>query len=241
MCTAQSTTWKTFERRVTIYDDVVVKSELHEDELIRRPDGSILRPFWAKERLQNEAATLQLVARETTIPVPECRLYFKEDVLCLETKRITNGVLLEEMKGPPRLAAVADVQNQLETVIIPQLRSLRRNYIGSVDASLPVFPPQRVYDRDRRQWERITSNSDCFVLCHNDLGPQNIFVCPQTFRIVGIIDWEFAGYFPPYFELPLWKAMDWAEEQEIYNEANSRELGFFGLKPEDLRDCIPPP
>lgn len=79
------------------------------------------------------------------------------------------------------------------------------------------------------------------VLCHNDLGPQNIFVCPDTFQVVGIIDWEFAGFFPPYFELPLWRVFDWAEEQKMYNDANSRELSFFGLQPEDLKDCIPPP
>jgi hypothetical protein len=34
------------------------------------------------------------------------------------------------------------------------------------------------------------------------------------------IDWEFAGYFPSCFELPLWRAVDWAEEQEIYKKAN---------------------
>jgi hypothetical protein len=55
------------------------------------------------------------------------------------------------------------------------------------------------------------------------------------------IDWEFAGYFSSCFELTLWRAVDWAEEQEIYNKANTRELEFFGLKPEDLEDCIPPP
>ncbi|OWT42614.1 hypothetical protein VFPPC_18226 [Pochonia chlamydosporia 170] len=110
MATGQPKIWKTWERCVTIYDEVVVKRELHEHELMHNLYGYIMRPFWAKERLQNEAATLQLVARETTIPVPECRLYIKEEVLCLETKRITNGVLLEEIKGPSRLAAVADVQ-----------------------------------------------------------------------------------------------------------------------------------
>ncbi|KAK3937482.1 hypothetical protein QBC46DRAFT_267452, partial [Diplogelasinospora grovesii] len=82
---------------------------------------------------------------------------------------------------------------QINSIILPQLRSLCRSYIGSVDPSLPVFPPQRVYDRDRRSWERISSDAGCFVLCYNDLGPQNIFVCPVTFQIVGIIDWKFAG------------------------------------------------
>ncbi|POR34870.1 Uncharacterized protein TPAR_04934 [Tolypocladium paradoxum] len=237
----QNKTWKTWERCVILEQDRVIKRELSEQELIRRPNGDVLRPFWAKERLRNEATTIQFIASNTNIPVPQCRLYSEGGLLHLESKRISNGVLLEDITGELRSAAAAAVDEQINSFVLPQLRSLRRNYIGSVDPSLPVFPPQRIYDRDRRPWDRISSATDCFVLCHNDLGPQNIFVCPHTFRIVGIIDWEFAGFFPPYFELPLWKVFDWNDEQILYDEANSRELGFFGLKVEDLEDCIPPP
>lgn len=238
--TVQPKTWKTWERCITINKDKVIKRELHEEELIRHPNGNILQPFWAKERLQNEAATILFLLQNTTIPVPTCRLFIKDGVVQLEMERITTGVLLEEIDEVSRPAAVAAVDEQMEKSILPQLRSFRRNHIGSVDQSLPVFPPQRVYDRDRRAWEQITSETSCFVLCHNDLGPQNIFICPNTFQIVGIIDWEFAGYFPPYFELQLWRAFSWDEEQKMYDAANSRELEFFGLRPEDLKDTLLP-
>lgn len=238
----QTRTWKTWERCVVIERDRVIKRELGEHELRRRPNQDVLRPFWARERLRNEAATLAFVAANTTIPVPPCQLYTQDGLLHLETKRITNGVLLEEVDRERRAAAAAAVDHQITSFVLPQLRSLRRGYIGSVDPSLPVFPPQRVYDRDRRPWDRISAAAaDAFALCHNDLGPQNIFVCPDTFRIVAIIDWEFAGFFPPYFELPLWRVFDWGDEQKLYDEANARELGFFGLKAGDLVDCIPPP
>jgi thiamine kinase-like enzyme len=232
-------TWKTWERCVIITKDNVIKRELSEQELVRRPNSDALRPFWAKERLQNEAATIQYVASRTTIPVPDCRLYIKDELLHLETKRIINGVLLQEIEQTSRSAATAAVDRQMETFILPQLRSLRRNHIGSVDSSIPVFPPQRVYDRDRRPWQRVYSEADDFVLCHNDLGPQNILIHPVSFEIVGIIDWEFAGYFPQYFELPLWRG-DLGGIKKMYEDANSRELEFFGLSPSDLRDCIPP-
>ncbi|KAJ2892720.1 hypothetical protein MKZ38_009436 [Zalerion maritima] len=234
-------TWKTWERCVIIDQDRVIKRELGEQELVHRPNNDVLRPFWAKQRLQNEAATLQFVASNTNVPVPRCQLYSKDGLLHLETERVTNGILLMDVAAESRSAAAAAVDKQIRTDILPQLRSLRRKYIGSVDSNLPVFPPQRVYNRDRRTWGRISSTSDCFVLCHNDLGPQNIFIKPDTFQIVAIIDWEFAGFFPPYFELPLWNIFDWNDEQKIYDNANLRELGFFGLKPEDLEDCIPPP
>lgn len=233
-------TWKTFERRVAIYDDKVVKSEISEEELIHRSDGSIVRPFWAKERLQNEAATLEFISKNTSIPVPKYRLYSKDGLLHLETQFI-DGVELTEIDEASRPTAIAAVHDQLTRTIIPQLQALRRNSIGSVDPTLPVVPPQRVYMRDRRPWEKVTSDTDCFVLCHNDLGPQNILICPSSFQIVGIIDWEYAGYFPSYFEIPLWKTVGWKERWEVYHEAEARELAFFGLKREDLKDCVPPP
>lgn len=135
--------FKTWERCVTIYEDKVIKRELYPDELRRRRNGGILNPFWAKERLQNEAVTIQFVAKNTKIPVPQCQLYMKDELVHLETMRIKNGVPLEEMGGESRLAAVEAVDKQLMGCIIPQLPSFSRNYIGSVDPSLPVFPPQR--------------------------------------------------------------------------------------------------
>ena len=230
---------KTFERCVEIYEDRVIKRELHEEEYMCRLNGDVLRPFWAKERLQNEAATIGFIAEKTTIPVPACQLYSKDGLLHLETKRIPDAVLLAEVDEVARPAAFASVEKEVETLVLPQLRALRRDHIGSVDSSLPVFPPQRVYGLDRRSWERKSSGSSCFVLCHNDLGPQNILVCPRTHQIVGIIDWEFAGYFPPWFELPLWTAMERDAQYQLYADAKWRELDFFGLRGEDLKECIP--
>lgn len=95
---------------------------------------------------------------------------------------------------------------------------------------LCVFPPSRIYGVDRRVWPRISSSSsgdEEFVLCYNDLAPQNIFVDPETFRIVGIIDWEFAGYFPKEFELLLWREFEWEGGKRMYDEARGRDLEFF--------------
>lgn len=85
---------ETWERRVIVREHSVVKRELDECDLIRLPNGKILYPFWPRERLRNEAATLKFIASETTIPVPDCRLYTKDGLLHLEMSRITNGVHL---------------------------------------------------------------------------------------------------------------------------------------------------
>ncbi|KAK8092669.1 uncharacterized protein PG998_014457 [Apiospora kogelbergensis] len=233
------TTIKTWERCIIIEEGRVIKRELRKEEFSRNLSGEVMQPFWARERLINEAASIQFVASQTNIPVPTCRFYDDEDGIAhLETARIRNGVLLDDLAEQSRPTAIQVVNKEIEDVILPQLRSRRRNFIGSVDTNLPVFPPQRVYERDRRPWPQITSDSDCFVLCHNDLGPQNIFVNPDTFKIVGIIDWEFSGFYPPYFELPLWRVVDRKDRQNMYAAAETRELDFFGLKPGDLQDCL---
>ncbi|KAM4060684.1 hypothetical protein HRG_001770 [Hirsutella rhossiliensis] len=94
-----------------MYDDKVVKRKLGDEELLRRPNGDILRPFWAKERLLNEAASIQFLRENTTIPVPTCRLYTMDGLVYLETKRITTGVLLEEVDAVSRPAAVAAIDD----------------------------------------------------------------------------------------------------------------------------------
>jgi aminoglycoside phosphotransferase (APT) family kinase protein len=39
-----------------------------------------------------------------------------------------------------------------------------------------------------------------FVLCHNDLSQHNVPVDETTLKINAIIDWEYAGFFPPEFD-----------------------------------------
>lgn len=44
-----------------------------------------------------------------------------------------------------------------------------------------------------------------YVFCHNDLRQHNILVDPESLKIKAIIDWEFSGFFPRWFESVLWK------------------------------------
>lgn len=44
-----------------------------------------------------------------------------------------------------------------------------------------------------------------FVMTHNDFAPRNILV--RGSQVVAILDWEFSGYFPEYWEFAkaLWR------------------------------------
>jgi thiamine kinase-like enzyme len=47
-----------------------------------------------------------------------------------------------------------------------------------------------------------------YVFIHGDLSRSNIIVNPVTYKVVAILDWEYAGYYPkeheiPYYERPI--------------------------------------
>lgn len=43
------------------------------------------------------------------------------------------------------------------------------------------------------------------VFCHNDLSMNNVIVDPDTLKINAIVDWEYAGFYPPEFEFPFYQ------------------------------------
>jgi aminoglycoside phosphotransferase (APT) family kinase protein len=43
------------------------------------------------------------------------------------------------------------------------------------------------------------------VFSHNDLIEANVLVDRETLKIKAIIDWEYAGFYPPEFDRPFYK------------------------------------
>jgi thiamine kinase-like enzyme len=50
------------------------------------------------------------------------------------------------------------------------------------------------------EWVMKPREKDDLVFCHNDLSTNNIIVDPETLKVKAVIDWEYAGFFPPGFE-----------------------------------------
>lgn len=195
--------WRSHERRYTLTESTFTKSELPEDALpVSQKTGQKVYPLWSRERLQNEAATLQFIASKTSIPVPKFLGLYEEDGLLHLKTELAKGIPLEDLGSD---AGTADVAKRLESSILPQLRKLQHHTTGSVDTNLPLIPPSRITYQDKRtHWPRKTSAHEEFVFCHNDLSRDNIFVDPDTLEITAIIDWEFAGYYTTDFEYPFW-------------------------------------
>ncbi|GAB0131698.1 hypothetical protein EsDP_00000159 [Epichloe bromicola] len=208
---------------------VFVKRQPHQDELGLDLYGDpAINPYIA-DRLRNEAAVLQFIAKHTTIPVPQfLDLWEDNGLVYLKTALVGNGVELQHVDESLLPTATMKVTAQLESDILPQLRRLRRNFMGSPNPELPVIPPRRFWDwKEKRVWPSMTKDTDEYVLCHTDLDRQNILVDPNTFKIVSILDWETAGFFPQEWELPYWTANGPQENYQMTMEAQRREITSF--------------
>lgn len=218
--------------------DTVTTLQLRPSEYLTQGSKPIA-PYWFAERLRNRAAIGDFLRARTSIPVPVSRIETQDGGrVCLKTERITNGIalldfLLTKGNRPKRELAVRAVKKQLQDDIVPQLQALRSNTTGSVDPEIPFFPPFFVFGKDRRQWNRVVSEKQEFVLCHTAFDEQNIYIDPTTFKITAIDGWDCAGYFPSYFEHPLLTIETGADP---FPEAQERALALFGLTPNDMRD-----
>lgn len=75
-----------------------------------------------------------------------------------------------------------------------------------------------VKKKDMDAWPAVS------VLCHNDLTPRNIMLKKQEidgiadYRLAAIIDWEFAGFYPPAYQQAL---------QDAYLGNGNQLLSFY--------------
>ncbi|OAQ99266.1 hypothetical protein LLEC1_06058 [Akanthomyces lecanii] len=87
-----------------------------------------------------------------------------------------------------------------------KLKTLRSSRLGGPSGI--AIPPYRVLKlAEAGRWDLQPAASDDYVFCHNDLSQQNVIVDPESLKIKAIIDWEYAGFFPPYFELPFYNRL----------------------------------
>ncbi|KIH90560.1 hypothetical protein SPBR_00935 [Sporothrix brasiliensis 5110] len=211
--------------------NVFIKRQPHADEMGLDIYGNhVVIPYIA-DRLRNEAAALQFIAKHTSIPVPKVVCLWEENGLVhLKTSMVLDGIELRNVGESLLPTAIERVTAQLETDITPQLQQLRRNSIGSASPTLPVIVPHLLWKwKDKRVWPQVTAETDEFVFVHTDLDRQNILVDPATFRIVCILDWETAGFFPRDWELPKWKVEARTPEKlHMETEAKKRHLALFG-------------
>ncbi|GES66313.1 hypothetical protein ATEIFO6365_0013028100 [Aspergillus terreus] len=173
----------TFERGYYHCDQLFIKRSLRPSEFGTSQSGLVHVPRLGKERLQNEAESLRFIRRTTNIPVPTVYGAFEvDDSFYLITEYIRGTAMSRLSEGQKKIVR-DELRQHLAT-----LHSIRSKTTGGPSGI--VIPPYRAMKSTI-----------------NDHWPPNVIVDPDTLRIRAIIDWEYAGFFPEYFEAPFYERL----------------------------------
>jgi tRNA A-37 threonylcarbamoyl transferase component Bud32 len=174
-----------------------------------------------------EAAAMELVRKKTAIPVPEIyNAYVDSSTGHVRiVMEFIEGDCLADVWANFNTDQKQQVLEQLRDCL-SQLRVTKESFIGSVDGTACA---DQLFDEDIGAYgpykdeatfnegiitalkNTLTSgwvdtvckmvgalNSHEIVLTHGDISPRNIIV--QGSKVVAILDWELAGYYPEYWE-----------------------------------------
>ncbi|CAH0054138.1 unnamed protein product [Clonostachys solani] len=175
-----------------------IKRSLREKEYHQGPYGPCV-PRLSKERLQNEAECLRFIRSNTNVPVPAVYADFEDDVAYYLVTEFIQGVDLNDIPLEKKDLVRAEVEKHLHT-----LHNLRSKTVGGPSGLL--IPPRSVMESTKHDlWVlQPSGKEEEYAFCHNDLSEYNVIVNPETFKIAAIIDWEHAGFYPEYFEAPIY-------------------------------------
>ncbi|KAI1196828.1 kinase-like protein [Nemania serpens] len=195
-----------------------------------------------------EAEAMRFVRNNTSIPVPEVHNAYKDEEsghtrIIME---FIEGAELEEVWDTYSPAEKESVIAQLRGYM-QELRQFKGTYIGAIDGS---WCDDHFFDDHRGGYGPFKNEDDfnagivkalkqgksetfvdvtceIFLECmrgheivftHNDFAPRNILV--QGPKVVAILDWELAGYYPNYWEYckamrrPDWQS-GWIKERAL--------------------------
>lgn len=190
--------YMTTERKYYQRGSSFIKRSLREKEYRLGLNGLYV-PRLSKERLQNEAECLRFIRSKTNIPVPAVYADFEDDGAYYLVTEFIHGVELNDLALEKKNLVRVELKQHLHT-----LHNLRSTTIGGPSGLL--IPPRSVMESTKQDiWVLQPSGSgEEYVFCHNDLSEYNIIVNPETFKIAAIIDLEHAGFFPEFFEAPVY-------------------------------------
>ncbi|GAP93482.2 putative protein kinase-like domain protein [Rosellinia necatrix] len=207
------------------------------------------------ERIANEANVLQIVSQQTAVPVPRLidRGNNSDRTQYLITER-ASGIRLDQMldigcplpEGEGHAAekpcktcvdeAYSNALKFIEDTVLPQLTGMtsqERGILGFVMPpcwlSIDVDPPWR----GKGPWKTLRLEEPKYVFQHGDLAAHNILIDSQALQIKALIDWEYAGFFPPGMER--WPG---TSDKDVYiRSGNDVADAIAKFLPEEYLEC----
>lgn len=179
-----------------------IKRTLRSHEWQSTADGTLVVPSTTyPQRWKTDAAILAYLREKTDIPLPRLQSTFEDDGAFYHCTEYVDGVSMSELTEEDKQVVKKEIMQHMAT-----LHALRSDLPGVPGESL-LCPPQRVTSckwKINSCWRPLEKRGD-YVFCHNDLGQHNIIVDPKTLKINAIIDWEFGGFYPKWFERNYWE------------------------------------
>ena len=183
--------------------------------------GIVHVPRQGRERILNEAAAMRYIADNTNIPIPKLHCAFEDDGAVYLIMEYVEGSTMDELGVEQRTIVQQELDGHIKT-----LHALKSRKVGGPSGL--VVPPYRVTRNSPREtWQLKESGVDEYVFCHNDLSQQNIIVDPVTLQIRAIIDWEYAGFYPEYFDLPFFKRLGQSVALDAELDDSEKLLSFL--------------
>lgn len=156
------------------------------------------------ERIANEAEALKLVSKRTTIPVPRLIKHgVHPDGRQYLVTELIRGKSLDKFIGEDGAEiAYANALRFVENIVLPQLKKLRSKERGIHGF---VMPPSWISTSEppwkgKTHWKTLPLKEPEYVFQHGDIAAHNIMMDTNTLQVIALIDWEYAGFFPPGME-----------------------------------------
>jgi serine/threonine protein kinase len=184
----------TMEREYYKVGNSFIKRSLCPREWQITSKGTIHVPRSGRERLLNETAVMTLIREKTKIPAPVLHCSFEDDDAVYLIMKYVEGVSMTELEDEQRAVVQQELEQHLQT-----MKGLRSSRIGG-PSGITLLPYRGTLHSPRDKWSLKESDSDEYVFCHNDLSVHNVVVDSDTLKIRAILDWEYAGFYPEWFE-----------------------------------------
>ncbi|RVX70832.1 hypothetical protein B0A52_05988 [Exophiala mesophila] len=211
--------WNIADRHYAYDEETFTKRILFEHERRLNTQGRPVSTLWSTERFENEHAALVFIRENSSIPVPKVLEFttLGEGIYELKMERV-QGTRLSSIKKNKDQATKA-VDEYISQFVLPELHGLRSRTVGSLTGK--ILPPCRLWsESESHQWKPWKSWFKTNGFVHNDLSQGNILV-DDNFKVVGIIDWEYSGFYPDEFEAPLWTT---SPKDEGYHDIGAEKI-----------------
>ena len=139
---------------------------------------------------------LTFLKKHSTVPVPKVYRELELDGAHCIIMEYIKGDLLADVEEGSKPAVIEKLQDHIKV-----MHSISASQIGGISPPGLVYLPYRISRVDQvNENELRPFESDELVFCHNDLLQHNVLVDPETHVIQAIIDFEYSGFYPSFFE-----------------------------------------